>query len=179
MLISKASIAAVALSAGSFAIAQDYLDFDSIPGLPENPAVRVDLDPTMLGFVSQTAALTDPAAATLLSSLQGVKIRIYEGIEDVEEVSDYVDEIASRLARDDWQQVVRVQDDGDVSVFMRGDETTVTGMTAMIVDDSDAIFVNVAGSITPQQFAQLATQLGASGVMEAFGALSLPTPTAD
>jgi hypothetical protein len=44
----------------------------------------------------------------------------------------------------------------------------ITGLTAMIVNDNEAVFVNLVGSLTPEQLAQF---MQSTGVAEALAAL--------
>lgn len=170
MLISRLFVAAAALGLGTVAVAQDFFDFGQIPGVSGQPAVQIDLNPTLLGFVSATTRASDPATADLLSSLDGVRVRVYKTIDDIDDVVDFIDEASARLERADWQQVVRVQDDEEVRIYIRGDADSISGLTAMVVGDEGAVFVNVAGSINPQQLGQLLATVGAGGdVLESLG----------
>jgi len=169
MLMKKLFVVVGVLGVGTVAVAQDYFDFGQIPGLPDRPAVQVDLDTMLLGLASATARSADPAVAELLSGLEGVRIRVYKTIEDVGDVVEYVDEASDQLERADWQQVVRVQDEGEVRVYVRGDGESLTGITAMIVGEGEAVFVNVAGSISSEQLAQVATTFGAGEILGSLG----------
>lgn len=173
MPITKLLAASLALGTGTIAVAQDYLDFGRIPGLPDEPAVQIDLSPTMLGFVMETARSADPAAADVLSGIEGVRVRIYNEIENVADVLEYVNERSAQLERANWQQVVAVHDEGEVRIYMQAEGESVTGLTAMVVGDAEAVFVNVAGSITPQQLAQLMAATGAGNVLASLR--NLPT----
>jgi hypothetical protein len=169
MLLRKILVAGTGMAVCTAVFAQDYFDFGQIPGLPEKAAVEVDLNASMLAFARETARQSDPAAAELLSNIEGVQVRVYNTIENIDDVVEYIDEAEDRLAREDWQQVVRVQEEGDVRIFMRMNESAVTGFTAMIVDDGEAVFINVAGSITPAQLAQMANTVGMGDVMASLG----------
>jgi hypothetical protein len=161
MLIKQFSIAAVALTLGPLAFAQDYFDFGQIRGVPDRPAVQVDLNPMLLGIASQTVRSENPAAADLLASVDGVRVQVYTDLEDISDVVEFVEEVSSRLEQDDWQRVISVDDDGEIRVYVRGTDTIVTGITAMIVSDEDAIFVNLTGMLDADQLAQsIATMHG-------------------
>jgi len=154
--------------------AQDYLDLSQIRGLPANAAVQVDLNPTMLGLASAVSRTSNPAAADLLANVEGIRVRVYSSLEDAELVLQSINEVSTELAQQGWQQVVRVQDDGDVRVLMQASGETVTGLTAMIVHDNEAVFVNLVGSLTPEQFAQFLESTGAADGLAALGQLSIP-----
>lgn len=169
MLIRKLAIAGIAMGTGATAFAQDYFDFGQIPGLPAQPAVQIEVNPMILGFLTETARATDPAAAELLENLEGVRVRVYKTIEDIADVTDYIDDASEQLERANWQQVVTVDEGGHVRVYMQATSEAITGVTAMIVSDTEAVFVNIAGSITPQQLAMVANQLGAGEFLGALG----------
>jgi Domain of unknown function (DUF4252) len=169
MIIRIPVVIAAGLLTGAVAEAQEYFDFGRIPGLPDEPVVQIDMSPMLLGFASETARVTDPATADLLASLRGLRLRVYHSIEDVDAVAEYMDDASRRLERASWQQVVRVRDDADVRIYMQADEGAVTGVTAMIVGDGEAVFINVAGSITPQQLARVASRFGAGQFLQSLG----------
>ena len=175
MYAKKLLVAGVALGFGAVALGQEYFDFGQIRGLPGRPAVQVELNPALLGFAREMARTTDPAAAELLSNIDGVQVRVYNQIENVDELAEFLDDATNRLQRDNWRQIVRVDDEGDVRVFMQGTDQLVTGLTAMIVGDGEAVFVSISGSIRPEQVAQLMERADPA-LLESLNGLSAPQP---
>ena len=167
-------LSGAALLATATVSAQDYLDLSQIRGLPASPAVQVDLNPTVLGLASAVSRTSNPSAADLLANVEGIRVRVYSSLEDADLVLQSINDVSTRLTQEGWQQVVRVQDDGDVRVLMRASGETVTGLTAMIVHDDEAVFVNIVGSLTPEQFAQFLESTGAGEALAALGQLNLP-----
>jgi hypothetical protein len=176
MYVKKLLVAAAALGIGAVAVGQDYFDFGQIRGLPGEPSVRLDLNRGLLGFATQAVRQTDPAAADLLASIDGVQLRVYKAIEDADDLVRYLDDATNRLQRDNWQQIAHVQNDGDVRIFMHGDEQLVTGLTAMIVGDAEAVFVSIAGTITPEQVSQILARVNDGQIPASFGNLNIPQP---
>lgn len=173
MMIKGFSVGVVALLAGTTALAQEYFDFGQIRGVPDEPAVQIDLNPMLLGFAGNSARGVDPQIADLLSSLEGVRLRVYKTIEDVDDVAGYVNDTSEQLTRAGWQQIVSVQEDGNIRIFIQGDEQFVTGLTGMILHDSQAIFVNVVGSVSSEQVGQLVARAGAGELMGALDGIDL------
>lgn len=176
MYAKKLLVGGIALGFGAVAVGQEYFDFGQISGLPVQPAVQVELNPGLLGFVREAARSTDPAAADLLSNIDGVQVRVYNAIENVDDLVEYLDEASERFRRADWQQVVQVQENGDVRIFMQGNEESITGLAAMIVGDEEAVFVSIAGSITPEQLAQVMARVGDGELLDSLGQLNIPQP---
>jgi hypothetical protein len=163
MLTRTLLIAGFAIGVCSTATAQDYFDFGQIQGVPDKPAIQVDLNPMMLGLIGATAGGANPAAADLLKSIDGVRVRIYTNLENADEVVGFVDGLSNRLESADWQRLVTVEDGSQVRVYLQGTEELVTGVTAMVVYEGQAIFINVAGSISGEQLAQSVASLSQSG----------------
>jgi len=176
MYVKKLLVAGVALGIGAVAVGQDYFDFGQIRGLPGEPSVRLDLNRGLLGFATQAVRQTDPAAADLLASIDGVQVRVYNAIEDADDLARYLDDATNRLQRDNWQQIAHVQDGGEVRIFMHGDEQLVTGLTAMIVGDAEAVFVSVVSMITPEQVSQILARVNDGQIPASFGNLNIPQP---
>ncbi|HEX6998045.1 MAG TPA: DUF4252 domain-containing protein [Gammaproteobacteria bacterium] len=153
------------------ALAQGFFDFDSVPGLPDAPTVQIDLNGALLAFVSgATRAAGDAETADMLRGLEGVRLRVYESLEDADAVNAFVDDASGRLEREGWQRVVYVQEGGEkVRVYARMEGEQVNGLTLMVVDAAEAVFMNVAGPLDPEQLGRLA---GAVGVGDVIGELA-------
>jgi Domain of unknown function (DUF4252) len=174
MLTTRLFVAAAALGFGTAAFAQDFFDFDQIPGLPDNPTVQVDLNPPMLGIMAATARSQDPGIADLLAGIRGVRVRVYNSISDSAGVADYIERATQRLELSDWQPVVRVNDEQDVRVYMRGTEDTITGLTAMIFGDKEAVFVTIDGTISGPQLAAIASKFGNGEMLASLADFNIP-----
>jgi hypothetical protein len=169
MRIRTLFLATLALVAAGAASAQNYLDLGQIRGLPETPTVQVDLNPMMLGLASSVSRTANPAAADLLANVEGVRVRVYSSLVDVGAVMHSIDEVSTQLTQSGWQQIVRVQDGGDVRVLMQASGEAITGLTAMIVEGDEAVFVNLVGSLTPEQLAQFMQSTGMAEALAALG----------
>jgi hypothetical protein len=158
-----------------------YFVFDEIPGLGE-PNVQIDLDPAMLGLVTEATKPSNPQAADAIASIKGVRVLVYEDIEDhLEAVRTYVDETSRKLERDGWRRTVYIRDgDENVRVYVKlGDPATaakpqaagtVAGMTVMVIDgDSEAVFINVTGPIDPAELGGIASGFGLGGALDSVG----------
>ena len=164
MAIRNLIIALVALCASSQGLAQGFFDFGKIPGVDE-PSIQIDLDPWLLGFVGEATRSGDPATADLLAGLSGIRVRIYESMRDITAVAGFVDDASQALESDGWQRMVYIQDGEDkVRIYVKRDEDALSGMTVMVVDASDAVFLNIAGSITPEQLGRVVAAMGLEDV---------------
>ena len=172
MFAKKILVASFALTVVSVVQAQDFFDFGQIPGVPDKATVEVDLNPTLIGLASQTTRAENPAVADLLAGIDGVRVRVYKSLENVSDVADFIAEVSNRLERADWQQVVSVQEDRTVKVYLRGDDDTVTGLTAMVLGDAEAVFITVAGTLNAELLAQTMSTLGGGEMLASLGQLN-------
>jgi hypothetical protein len=56
---------------------------------------------------------------------------------------------------------------------VRGEESLITGVTAMLVSEHEAVFVNVVGRITAEQVAQSRESIGGGEMLASFGQINL------
>ena len=106
-----------------------------------------------------------------------MRVRVYEGIADggEAELLKFVEDTSRTLERDGWKSVVRVNEDGErVRIFVKlaaggANAGTFEGLTVMVVDtggSDEAVFINVAGAIRPEQLGRVASQFGMDGMFD-------------
>lgn len=161
------------LGNGAHAQGGGYFSFDKIPGIDSEPSVEIDLGPEMMRFFGE--ATKGAQAPTGLEGITNVRVRVYEGVTQggEAEVLKFVDDTSRTLERDGWRSVVRVNEDGErVRIFMKiaqngANEGSIEGLTVMVVDtggDNEAVFINVAGTIRPEQLGSVASRFGMEDV---------------
>jgi hypothetical protein len=165
----RATLAVVACGFFSGAAAQGLFQFDSIPGIGSEPHVQIDLGPTMLGFAAEAARQSDPRAADMIAGLRGISVRVYDSISDASAVQSFVDRTSLSLEQGGWERVVFVQDGMDkVRVHALVENNQMVGMTFMVLDSSDAVFINIDGQIDPVQLGRVAAAMGLGDMLGAF-----------
>jgi hypothetical protein len=188
----KAALFGGLMLVAASASAQGVFSFADIP-LKGEPTVEVNLDEAMLKLLGGAA---QSAAPTGLEGVTNVRVLVYEDIaEDMEAVLRFVESTGTKLEGDGWRAVVRVREEGEqVRIYMKpGTDGTLSGITVMITesgggdsdgDDADdgggggeAVFVNVAGKIQPEQLGQLASGIGVNGVLNGLPGLQPRAPT--
>ena len=163
------------LAFSSSAHAQGYFPFDEIPGLDSEPTVQIDLDPQLMNMFGAAAKGADQGAASALEGITNVRVRVYEGISiggGEAELLKFVDDTSRTLEGDGWKSVVRVNEDGErVRIFVKptaggANAGSFAGLTLMVVDTGggEAVFINLAGAIRPEQLGRIAAQMGMDGM---------------
>jgi hypothetical protein len=159
--------AGVAL-AWSAASAQGYFDFGQVPGLASEPKVQIDLNAAMLTFAREAARVAEPEAAAALEGVEGVRVRVYDIVDDARPVLDFIDDVSERLEDQGWQRMVYIQDeDARVRVYVTFNETRISGMTVMVAEEAgdEAVFINLLGEIDPAKIGQAAAALGVTDMI--------------
>jgi hypothetical protein len=175
----------LALSSG--ANAQGYFSFDDIPGLDSEPTVEIDLGPDMMRFFGE-AAKEAAADTTGLEGITNVRVRVYEGIGDSQaELLKFVEDTSRTLEGSGWRSVIRVNEGGErVRIFMKpaasgASSGSIEGITLMVVDTGggdEAVFINVAGIIQPEQLGRIASGIGMDGMFNMMPGFPGPAPRA-
>lgn len=175
----KTAVMLIGLSAASAtAQAQGEFSFGKIPGLDLEPTVEIDLNPTMLGFLGAAAQSADPQAASALKGITSVRVFVYEGLGDeLQDVLAFVEKTSASLESAGWHAAVRVREQGEqVRIYMKPSAPaagipagTLDGITVMVTDSGaadEAVFVNIAGKIQPEQLGQVVGSFGMQGVLD-------------
>lgn len=164
--IRKMTLAAVVCGFFSAASAQEEFRFDAIPGIAAEPHVQIDLGPALLGFAAEAARQSDPGAADMIAGLRGISVRVYEEVTDAPAVQSFVDQTTQSLEQSGWERVVFVQDGTErVRVHALVEGQQMVGMTFMILDSSDAVFIKIDGQIDPVQLGRVAAAMGLGDVL--------------
>jgi hypothetical protein len=163
--------------AAAAASAQGDFPFDRIPGLDAEPTVGIDLSPELMRFFNSAALGADGDAAAAFEGITHVRLRVYEGIADnFADVLRFVDDATQRLERDGWHAVVRVnEDDERVRIYMKpGANGLLSGLTLMITEPDEAVFINVAGDIEPARLGRVAAVVGMDGMFDMLPGVRTP-----
>lgn len=163
------------LAFSSSTYAQGYFPFDEIPGLDSEPTVQIDLDPELMNMFGAAAKGAEGEVASALAGITNVRVRVYEGIAEgaQEGLLKFVEDTSRTLERGGWKSVVRVNEGGErVRIFVKlaaggANAGTFEGLTVMVVDTGgadEAVFINVAGTIRPEQLGRVAAQIGMDGM---------------
>jgi len=177
-MIRKIICGCTLLTVGSVAVAQGAFDFDEIPGIDQAPVIRIDINPVMMRFIETTIRGSDPAGADMLKGLRSVKLRVYhtgtEGnerqlAENTRRINGFIDNVTEELEDSGWQPVVAAQDEGSkVSMFMQMTEEAISGLTVMASDGTEAIFMNIDGTISADDLGRVMSMLPVKDVLGSF-----------
>ena len=135
-----------------------YVAFESLDEVYGEPRVRVNVGKFLLSLMSKPAK-NDPEAAAVLEGLEGVRINVYSTGGEVLPAIDQLQNAKNMLSNQNWEPIIQVNEDRqNVQVFIKANGEGVQGLTVMAVDADDAVFVNILGSIDPENLGAIMDQ---------------------
>lgn len=139
--------------------APGYFDFAALDRVYGEPRVMINISPMLLKIMA-AASQSEPEAAQLMESLEGVRVNIYPTGGQQGPARAQIAKATSALQAENWEPVVQVKEDGEeVQIFMKADDTGMQGLTVMAVDGEEAVFLNILGDIDPSQLGKVMKQL--------------------
>ena len=135
-----------------------YVAFESLDEVYGEPKVRVNVGGFLLSLMSK-AAKNEPGAAAIVEGLEGVRINVYSTGGEVAPAIDQLQNAKNMLSNQNWEPIIQVNEDRqNVQVFIKANGEGVQGLTVMAVDADDAVFVNILGSIDPENLGAIMDQ---------------------
>ena len=133
-----------------------FVDFGDLSATYGEPKITINLGGTMLNFVGMMSSSESPETSDLISKLKGIRVQIYSTEDGSDAAKNQFSETKSHLKSSGWEPIVSVnEDDEKVLVYMKTVDGNMEGMTVMVVDDEEAVFVNVIGQLNPAELAQV------------------------
>jgi len=133
-----------------------YVDFGELTSIFGEPTVQIAVGESLLGLVGSLSANEDPEAAELFKRLNGVRVNVFETQQMADGAVDYVKNVSSQLSNLGWESVVTVNSaDEQVRIFMKIEQDRVQGITVMAVEENEAVFVNVIGSLSADELGKV------------------------
>jgi hypothetical protein len=180
MLISKIVLGSVLVVTSGALAAQGAFDFDDIPGVNEEPAVAVDINQTMMRFLETVLRGADPEGADMLTGLRSIRLRVYRDGDNTRQFNNFMDDVTNELQGSGWLPVVSVQDEGSkVRIHTRMSDQEISGMTVMVTDGAEAIFINIDGSISAEDLGRVMALMKVDDVLGSVTGMPGPRRTPD
>lgn len=133
-----------------------YVDFGDLSLAYGEPKITINLGGTMLNFVGLMSASDSPETSEMISKLKGIRVQIYSIEENADAAMSQFGDTKNQLRSSGWEPIVQVnEDDEQVLVYMKAQDGNMEGMTVMVVDQEEAVFVNVIGQLNPAELAQV------------------------
>lgn len=132
-----------------------YVDFGQLAADYGEPRVMVNIGGSLLQLVGAMEH-DDPVAEAALKNLESVRIHVYDTAGDIAAAVSRMKDVSDLLGELDWEQVVQVREpDERVNIYVKHGEEQIHGVTVMVVDEEEAVFINVLGDINPSELSMV------------------------
>jgi len=140
-----------------------YVDFTNLDSVYGEPKVMVNLNKTMLGFISKIN-MSDPDSAELISKLKAVRVQIYSIKNDDKPALELIAKVSKDIQDKNWLPIVSVTEEGEkVKVFTKITDDIMDGLVVMVINNKrkkrEAVFINIVGEIDPSQINRVTESL--------------------
>lgn len=93
----------------------------------------------------------------VLQAVKGVHVRVYEVDNNGELFDTAINESVSMLKQAGWQTLVTVKEaDERVVIMQAGEDELIVGLSVLVVNPEEAVFVNIVGELKPDDVVMLA-----------------------
>ena len=136
-----------------------YVDFGDLSVTYGEPKLTINLGGTMLNFVGMMSSSESPETSDLISKLKGIRVQIYSLDENVDAARSQFIETKGNLKSSGWEPIVQInEEDEQVLVYMKTEKDNMEGMTVIVVDEDEAVFVNIIGQLNPAELGRVMEQ---------------------
>ncbi len=93
----------------------------------------------------------------VLQAVEGVQLRVYDVDNNSQLFDTAIDESVSTLKAAGWQTLVTVKEaDERVVIMQAGEDEMIVGLSVLLSNPDEAVFVNVVGQLKPEDVVLLA-----------------------
>mgnify|MGYP000657212002 CR=1 FL=1 len=140
-----------------------YVNFDSLESEYGEAKVLINLNKTMLGFMSKLNA-AGPATAELFSKLKAVRVQVYDIDKNEQPALELISKVTEEITRENWMPVVSINEpDEKIRIFTKLTDDIMDGLVVMTINEQgngrEAVFINIVGEIDPAQINQVTDSL--------------------
>lgn len=174
VLTSGVVLLLVGLSAG-FAQAEcrsrpGFVDTEALTALSSgsDETIRITLEGPMLKVMSQAAghAADDFELGELAQDLDCMNVMVVEDLtpERHNLALTMVKDLRSQLSQRDWKPMVEIrEEDEQIYVMSHGGGDVIQGLTVIVLEEDEFVFINLVGQLKPENLARLMEQYGGMG----------------
>jgi len=145
-----------------------YVDMSAVDSWFDTDAsTEVDIQGPLVDLVAEASQSSNPDFARLMGDVRGIQVRGYPLSKDAAPgIAEKTEAFAQTLESSGWQRVIYVRDgDERVQVYIREADSMIAGLTLLSTKPGDeCVVVNIVGSLSPDQIAQLGRGLNLSAL---------------
>ena len=163
------ALSATAL-AGQLSDQPGYVDLEFIQIPDDAEEIQdINLGPVLKDVVREARKNDDLEIAELLTMVHSLRMRAFSIDEQsVKMAKDAVDKIAARLKKDDWDNLMKFKDGGELTTISTKyhNDNMVGLMVVVFSPDEEVMFINVVGDLDLGKLMKLAMELNTDELEE-------------
>ena len=134
---------------GNFRHDPGYAELGSLKRLESESDFGLSLGPLPLRIAGWALDEDDTELEPLLRELRAVRVYIFEGIADAEDVATDVEELRAKLIGEGWLNVIAVREGAETtSILLRpGTGGANRGLTVIVQEPTEVVLVNLIGNV--------------------------------
>ncbi len=137
-----------------------YVDFGDLSAAYGEPKITINLGGTMLNFVGMMSSTESPETSELISKLKGIRVQMYAIDENADAAKTQFSKVKGNLKSSGWEPIVQInEEDEQVLIYMKMVGGNMEGLTVMVVDEEEAVFVNIIGQLNPAELGKVMKSL--------------------
>ncbi len=137
-----------------------YVDFGDLSAAYGEPKITINLGGTMLNFVGMMSSAESPETSELISKLKGIRVQMYAIDENADAAKTQFSKVKGNLKSSGWEPIVQInEEDEQVLIYMKMAGGNIEGLTVMVVDEEEAVFVNIIGQLNPAELGKVMKSL--------------------
>jgi hypothetical protein len=128
------------------------LDAEKVFGPGIEPSVHVALDRTMLLVLASASESNSPQVAEFFDQIHSITVNVFEDmpVETFAKRKAAIGDLVKGLKEKGWKTMVRVPEEEElVEVLSLTPGETIRGITVIVGEEEEVVFVNVEGEIDP------------------------------
>ena len=99
---------------------------------------------------------------SLLNKLEGLQLHVYDNVQQLSQMQQVVIDQKKALKMDGWETIVTVREDNEqVLIMSKTIDEAIVGLTVSVIDQQQAVFINLMGSINQEDLGNIARVLNA------------------
>ena len=124
-------------------------------------SMEINLEGPLLRMVAGATRKEDPGFASVISSLQGIQVRVFPVAAAAQDsFKGKIGRTARWLEDRGWHSTMRVRErDNEVYIYLKESGGKIQGLTLLAVDSSEAVVINIVGRIDPDEIGRLGQRL--------------------
>lgn len=149
-----------------------YVDFEELGLVNEfEPSIEVFLKGPLLKLAREAVKHDEPDLAGALDNIKLIRVNVFDLDEidgfDTKDLLQRTKKLATNLEKQGWEIAIRVRERHEhVYVYLLpGKNEDIDGLVVMVIEDDDqAVFVNIVGTIDPEQIGRIGHSIHIDGV---------------